>query len=203
MGTKHPSVDTYIEKAEPFARPILKRIRTIVHKACPKCEETIKWSFPHFEYRGPLCSMAAFKGHCMLGFSKAPLLKDAEQFLQKSDRTAMGNLGRISSLADLPSAAALAALVKQAATLNVEGVKVPRSITRKPPLRVPPWFTAALAESPKAKATFDTFPPSHKREYVEWLTEAKSEATRARRLATALEWIAQGKSRNWKYQPKR
>jgi uncharacterized protein YdeI (YjbR/CyaY-like superfamily) len=200
MSTKIPDVDRYIEKAQPFARPILKRLRAVVHRACPQCEEVMKWSFPHFDYKGMLCSMASFKAHCAFGFWKASLLADAEKVLEKSDRTAMGHLGRITSLDDLPSDAALAALVKEAMKLNESGVKVVRAVKKKSALRVPAYFMEAIRANKQALAAFEAFPPSHKREYVEWVTEAKTEATRAKRLATAVQWIAQGKSRNWKYQ---
>ena len=203
MPTLDPRVDAYIAKARPFAQPILRRMRELVHKGCPACVETIKWGFPNFDHHGGLCSMAAFKAHCVFGFWKAELLSDAERSLEVADRTAMGHLGRITSIADLPSARAFLSLVRQAARLNEAGVKVPRDLTRKPPLRVPAFFRKAIGTDAKALATFQSLAPSHKREYVEWVNEAKTEATRSRRLAATIEWLAAGKQRNWKYQTPR
>lgn len=200
MPTKDPRIDAYIEKSKPFAKPILKKLRTIVHQACPGVEENIKWGMPAFEYKGPFCGMAAFKEHCVFGFWKASLLKSAEGTLQTKDRTAMGNMGRLTTVKELPSAKALATLVKEAAKLNESGVKVKRAVREKSPIKTPAYFTAALRKNKKALATWEAFSPSCKREYLEWVTEAKQEATRDRRLATTVEWLAQGKQRNWKYQ---
>jgi hypothetical protein len=198
MASKDPRVDAYIAKAQPFAKPILTHIRKTVHAACPGVEETMKWSFPHFDYKGMLCSMAAFKAHCTFGFWKAALLKDSG--LPATSVEAMGQFGRITSLADLPAEKALVALVRKAASLNDAGVKPPRRKTApRPPVAPPPAFTAALRKNKKAQATFDALPPSHQREYLEWITEAKTEATRDKRIATSIEWLSEGKSRNWKY----
>lgn len=197
MGTKDPRVDAYIEKAQPFARPILRRIRNAVHVGCPEVVETIKWSAPHFDYKGIFCGMASFKEHCAFGFWKASLLRG----LGRRDKDAMGQFGRITSLADLPPEKTLVGLVKQAAKLNDEGVKVKREPKGpKAPVKVPAPFAAALKKNRKAQTAFDALSPSHRCEYVEWITEAKQEATRQRRIDTALAWIEEGKSRNWKYQ---
>jgi uncharacterized protein YdeI (YjbR/CyaY-like superfamily) len=155
---------------------------------------------PAFEYKGPFCGMAAFKEHCVFGFWKASLLKSAEGTLQTKDRTAMGNMGRLASVKELPSTKALATLVKEAAKLNDAGVKVTRAVRERVAVKPPAYFMTALRKNKKALATWEKFPPSCRREYVEWVTEAKQEATRARRLATTIEWLAQGKQRNWKYQ---
>lgn len=198
MATKDPRVDAYIAKAQPFAKPILTHIRKTVHAACPGVEETMKWSFPHFDYKGMLCSMAAFKSHCAFGFWKAALLKDSG--IPAKSAEAMGQFGRITSLAELPPEKALIALIKKAATLNDEGVKAPRQKPQpRQPIPSPPAFTAALKKHKKAQATFNAFPPSHRREYLEWIVEAKTDATREKRIATAIEWLSEGKSRNWKY----
>lgn len=197
MGTKDPRVDTYIEKAQPFARPILRQIRSAVHAGCPDVEETLKWSAPFFDYRGALCGMAAFKQHCALIFWKAQLLDLPGS---RAD-SAMGQFGSIRSVEDLPPKEKLVDLVRRAAQLNDDGVKAPR--TRKAPkaaIEMPAVFAAALKKNKKALAIFEKFSPSHKREYLEWITEAKQDATRERRVATAIGWIAKGKSRNWKYQ---
>jgi uncharacterized protein YdeI (YjbR/CyaY-like superfamily) len=203
MGTKDPRVDAYIEKAQPFAQPILRHLRKVVHTACPEAQETMKWSFPHFDYKGIFCAMASFKQHCTFGFWKGSLLRDSVQGMPTGGEKAMGQFGRITSLSELPNDKTLAKIIQAAAELNDKGVPAPRSKAKpKPPLRVPPYFTAALKKNKKALAAFDAFPPSHRREYVMWVTEAKTEETRDKRLATAMEWIAEGKGRNWKYEKK-
>ena len=192
-----PRMDAYIAKAKPFARPILERIRAAVRAGCPDVEETIKWGMPSFYYKGPLCGMAAFKQHATFGFWKHSLLSKR---LPKTKERAMGSFGRLTSVSDLPSRATLVSLVKAAAKLNDDGVKVVRRGKPKPPVEVPAFFTAALRKNPKALTAFKAFTPSHKRDYVEWVAEAKRDETRAKRVAQAVEWIAQGKSRNWKYE---
>ena len=196
MGSKDPRVDAYIEKSADFAKPILRHIRKVVHAALPDVEEDLKWRMPAFMYKGILCGMAAFKSHCTFGFWKGSLLTDGKQ-----NADAMGQFGRIESLSDLPSDKTLAALVKRAAKLNDDGVKVARMAPKGPrkPLRVPSYLTAALKKNRQAHAAFQEFPYSHKKEYVEWLTEAKTGATRQKRLETAIGWIAERKARNWKY----
>lgn len=196
MAKKDPRVDAYIEKAPPFARPILEHIREAVHAGCPDVEETLKWNVPHFDHNGMLCGMAAFKAHVRFGFWKSQLLG-----LPASDSgDGLAQFGRVTSVADLPAQKQLISLVKRAARLNEQGAKVPRvKAAPKPPPRVPRAFAAALKKNRKALATFQAFSPSHKREYVEWIADAKQDATRDRRIATALEWLAEGKARNWKY----
>ena len=197
MGTRDPKVDAYIRKAAPFAQPILAEFRAIVHEACPDVEEAIKWSFPHFLYKGMLCSMAAFKQHAAFGFWKGSLVTGGPR---RAD--AMGHFGRVAKRSDLPSKAVLAGFVKKAAALNDRGVKVARVPKKAPakPIAVPADLAAAFRENPRARAGFVGLSPSHRREYLEWITEAKTAATRARRLAQAVEWMAERKSRNWKYQ---
>jgi len=199
MGTKDPRVDAYIAASADFAKPILTHLRGVVHAACPEVEETMKWAFPHFMYEGMLCSMASFKQHCAFGFWKGALI--VEQGGAKASG-ASGHFGRITAVSDLPSKAVLAGYVREAMRLNENGVKVPARAKKagaKKALAVPDYFTAALAKNKRARATFEAFSPSHRREYVEWVAEAKGEATRQRRLETAIEWMAEGKSRNWKY----
>jgi uncharacterized protein YdeI (YjbR/CyaY-like superfamily) len=203
MGTKDKRVDAYIAKSADFAQPILRHLRQLVHKACPDVQETIKWSFASFDYKGPLCSMAAFKQHAVFGFWKSKLLKDPKNYLGErynQGGEAMGNLGKITSLKDLPPDAAILDFIKQAKKLNDEGVKLPPK-PKKPrgELVVPDYLTSALNKNKKAKVTFEAFSRSNKDEYIEWLTEAKTDATREKRLATAIEWMAEGKVRNWKY----
>jgi len=197
MGKRDRRVDAYVAKSSEFARPILERIRDVVHATCPEAEETIKWSFPHFVYGdGTLCSMAAFKQHCAFGFWKATLIDG----LEASDE-AMGQLGRIRKLSDLPTKKTLQGWIRQAMALNETGIKVRRKPTSaKKPGAVPKDLAAALAKSARARKTFAALAPSHRREYVEWIEEAKRETTRAKRIATAIEWLAEGKRRNWKYE---
>ena len=189
-------IDAYIEKSRDFARPILEHLRKLVHKACPEVEETVKWGSPHFDHKGSLAGMAAFKAHCAFGFWKQKLLD-----LKPVEATAMGSFGRIASLRDLPKDKEIVALIHQAMELNEKGIKVPRKpAAKKTDVVVPKELEAALAKNKKAKAAFDKFSPSHRREYVEWITEAKTEPTRDKRIATAIEWLSDGKSRNWKYE---
>jgi uncharacterized protein YdeI (YjbR/CyaY-like superfamily) len=198
MGKKDPRVDAYIASAEPFARPILKHLRKLVHQGCPDAEETIKWGFPHFDHHGIMVSMAAFKQHAVFGFWQHTLVTGGKT---PKGEAAMGSFGRITSKQELPSDAAIVRMVRKAAALNASGVKalrVPKAAP-KPAPKAPADPLAALAKNRKAKATFDAFPPSHRREYVEWIVEAKRPETRARRLETAIEWMAAGKARDWKY----
>lgn len=196
MGTRDKRVDTYVAKSADFAKPILEHIRDVVHEGCPEVEETIKWGFPNYQYKGMLCSMAAFKEHCTFGFWKGSLIVDAAD--RRSDE-AMGQLGRITRLSDLPPRKKLVGYVRKAKELNDAGVKVAKPSKPKPALEPPADLLAALKKNKKAQAAFDKFPPSHRREYVEWIVEAKTDATRQRRLAQAVEWMAEGKPRNWKY----
>ena len=202
MGKKDPRVDAYIAKAAPFAKPILTHLRKLVHRGCPDIEETIKWSFPHFQYKGILCSMAAFKEHCAFGFWKASLMSDPKKALKLKDRSAMGHLERITSVADLPADSVLVSLTKEAAKLNDAGAKGERKPKARSALVVPDYVMAAIRKNKRALATFAALPPSHKREYVEWITEAKREETRSARLKTTISWLAEGKARNWKYERK-
>ncbi len=201
MATKDKRVDAYIAKSADFAKPILTHLRELVHKACPEVEETMKWSFPHFDYKGMMCSMASFKQHCAFGFWKASLMKDKTLVKNAKSETAMGHLGKITSLKDLPSDKVLIGYIKEAAKLNDEGAKLPQKpkSTEKKELVVPDYFLKVMKKNKKAFQTFDSFSYSNKKEYVEWITEAKTEETRAKRMETAVEWMAEGKPRNWKY----
>jgi uncharacterized protein YdeI (YjbR/CyaY-like superfamily) len=198
MGKKDPRVDAYIAAAADFAQPILKHVRGLVHRGCADVEETMKWSFPHFDHRGIMCGLAAFKSHCAFGFWKGKLVVDPKT---NKSAEAMGQFGRITSLRDLPADATIVAMVREAARLNEEGIAIPRrrSAPKKEAV-VPPDLAAALRAAKRARTAFDDFTPGKRREYVEWLAEAKTEETRKRRLATAVAWIAEGKSRNWKYE---
>lgn len=197
-------IDGYIKKAEPFAKPILEHFRTLVHKACPDVEEKMKWSFPHFDYKGQmLCSMASFKQHCAIGFWKASLMEDKKLVAKAKTEEAMGHLGRITSVKDLPADKVLISYIKEGMRLNDEGKVVSRPKTtekEKAALIVPAELQKALTADKKALAVFEKFPYSHKKEYIQWITEAKTETTRNKRITTAIEWIRDGKGRNWKYQ---
>ena len=199
MPTTDPRVDAYIDKAKDFAKPVLKHIRSLVHQACPDVVETMKWSFPHFDYKGMMCSMASFKEHCAFGFWKQSLLED-DAF--PAEKTAMGSFGRITSLADLPDDKTMKKLIVDAVRLNDEGIKVKKApiSKEKKELVVPEILTAALESNTRASETFDNFPYSCKKEYVEWITEAKTETTRDKRLSTTIEWLVEDKRRNWKYE---
>lgn len=199
MKNKDPRVDEYIAAAAPFARPILKHLRKVVHSGCPAVEETIKWGFPHFVYKGNIAAMAAFQRHCSFGFWKGPLIFGGERPRQDE---AMGQFGRIAKAGDLPNEKTLIAYVRKAAELNDAGVKVPRLVKPKRArgLDIPDDFSAALKKNSPARKTFEGFSMSKRREYVDWVTEAKREETRRQRLATSIEWLAQGKTRMWKYQ---
>lgn len=203
MGKRIKEIDAYITKSADFAKPILKHLRELIHNACPDVEEKIKWGHPHFDYKGQMCGMAAFKQHCAFGFWKASLMNLDKDF-GKGLMDAMGQMGRITSLKDLPSDKKLTAHVKEAMKLNDEGIKLPAKprSTEKKELIVPDYFIKELNKNKKAKQVFDNFAYSHRKEYVQWITEAKTEDTRNRRMETALEWIAEGKGRNWKYEKK-
>jgi uncharacterized protein YdeI (YjbR/CyaY-like superfamily) len=196
MGERDPRVDAYIARAAPFARPILEEIRERVHEGFPEIEEEIKWGAPAFMHHGIVANMAAFKAHCAFGFWNQAVVSTGKE------KEAMGHYGRIASVADLPPKRDFLALVKKAALANASGEKRPRVLKhpRKPAPAMPDDFRQALARNVKAKRTYDSFSPSHQREYLEWITEARQESTRERRLATSIEWLSDGKSRMWRYQ---
>lgn len=197
MPTVDPRVDAYIDKANDFAKPVLTHLRTLVHETCPEVVETLKWSMPSFEYKGILCGFASFKEHCTFGFWKESLLKEIE-FPVKN---AMGSFGRITSLNDLPNDDAIKRVLREAVRLNEEGVKVTKKVPmKKSDVELPYILREALAQNESAAENFDNFPPSAQREYIQWITEAKTEPTRAKRLATTIEWLSEGKKRNWKYE---
>ena len=195
--TTDPRIDAYIAAQADFARPILERVRAIVHEACPDVEETMKWSMPTFVYGGGiLCGMAAFKQHASFGYWKHALVVG-----EGAPRDGMGSYGKMASLEDLPPKKTLLAHIRRAMQLNVDKVKAPaaRKSAPKSPPQAPEDLVAALKKNAKARKTFEGFPPGQQREYVSWLEEAKREETRAKRLAQAVEWMAEGKVRNWKY----
>lgn len=202
MRTKDPRIDAYIDKSADFAKPILIHIREVVHAACPDVEETLKWNMPAFMYRGILCGMAAFKEHAAFNLWKAPLIVDSG-----NDREAMGQFGRLTKVADLPSKKVLTGYLRKGMALNDAGVKTPK--VRKPglprktvPVELPHDLAAGLKKNARARRTFEGFSPTNMREYIEWIVEAKRDETRQRRVAQAVEMLADGKTRNWKYSPR-
>lgn len=203
MSERDPRIDTKIKAAPEFARPILAHLRELAHKGCPEAEETVKWGMSHFTYRGSiLFGMGSFKAHATMGFWLGGLIVD-----DKASEKAMGQFGRITSLRDLPPDKTILGFIKKAMGLIDAGVKNPtRSAeTRakpKPPPKVPAFLQAAFRGDAAAAAGFKGLPPGKQREYIDWLAEAKTEATRDKRLAQALEWMAEGKGRNWKYEKK-
>jgi len=200
MATKDPRIDAYIAKSADFAKPILKHLRKVVHAGWPQVQETIKWSMPHFDHKGVMCGMAAFKEHCAFGFWKADLILDRDK---QAEKAGMGSFGCIKSLKDLPAEKTLIGYVKKAASLNEAGIKAPGRTQpkKRKPLSMPDDLTTALKKNAKARKTFEDFSPSHRREYIEWITEAKREETRQQRLARTIAWLVEGKARNWKYMP--
>jgi uncharacterized protein YdeI (YjbR/CyaY-like superfamily) len=194
-ASRDPRIDAYIAGAPPFAKPIITQVRDVVHEACPEIVETLKWGHPSFDHHGIVCGVATFKAHCVLSFWKAALLDDASLIRRE-----------VKSIDDLPSRRDLARLVKEAARLNADGVTAPEEPRKRPSetrtLKVPDGLATALRKNKKAQATFDAFSYTNKKDYVEWITEAKSDDTRQKRLEQAIEWMAEGKPRNWKYMKK-
>jgi len=206
LGIKDARVDAYIAKSAEFAKPILSHLRKLIHDTCPTVEETMKWSFPHFMYTSAsdrksrvLCSMASFKQHCAFGFWYAGGWVMSDDTKPSSE--GMGQFGKITSLSDLPRDKLLIKHIKHAVNVHDAGIKPParKRSTEKKELEIPDYFNAALKKNKRALATFEGFNYSNKKEYVEWVNEAKTEETRKSRLATAIEWMSEGKIRNWKY----
>jgi uncharacterized protein YdeI (YjbR/CyaY-like superfamily) len=195
-------IDEYTGKKPAFAQPILNHIRGLMHAVSPQITETIKWGHPFFEYKGTFANMAAFKEHCVFGFWNSSALVDKHgAMLRDEEKESAGNFGRITKLSDLPDDEILKDFILQAIALKDSNYKpaAKKAATPKAPIEMPDYFAAALAGNQKTLAIFHDFSASCKREYLEWLTEAKTEATRQKRLETALEWIGEGKTRNWKY----
>lgn len=206
MKNTIPQVDAYIEKSADFAQPILTKIRTIIHKACPDIQEVMKWSIPYFEKDGLVAGMAAFKNHVSFGFWKSKEMDDPHNLFDGDPKASMCNV-KLSDVKELPTQKILTAYIKQAVKLNEEKAKAPKPKAKKTTKKkvaktvtVPADLKSALAKNKKAKETFDNFPYSKRRDYVEWITEAKRDETRQKRLKTTIEWLAEGKSKNWKYE---
>lgn len=197
---KDKRIDQYILQAQPFAQPILNHLRALIHGACPDVEETIKWRMPHFNYKGEMmCSMASFKEHCVFGFWKAALMKDKSLMMNAAKEDSMGHLGRITSLHDLPSDKKIIQFIQEAMALNDAGIKVARARSSHS-LELPDYFLEELRKNKKAMHTFEAFTASCRNEYVAWIVEAKTQPTRDKRIKEAIQWMSEGKKRNWKYE---
>ncbi len=197
-----PRIDQYIVKALPFAQPVLIKLRELIHKACPEVTETIKWGMPSFDYMGPLCSFASFKSHCSFGFWKTSLIKDPEKYLQKRSAQggeAMGNLGKMISVKDLPPTRVMIDFIRQAMKLNADGITIEKKKVAPKIIPTPPELQKALNKNSKARFYYEKFSPSQQKEYNQWIADAKTDVTRAKRIGDAIEWISVGKIRNWKY----
>ncbi|WP_276131683.1 YdeI/OmpD-associated family protein [Polluticoccus soli] len=201
MAHTDKRIDAYIAKSADFAKPVLEHLRALVHKACPEITETVKWGMPHFEYKGIVCSMASFKQHCVFGFWKASIMDDPHGILEKVGKTSMGSLGSITSKKDLPADKIIISYIKAAVKLNEEGINIEKAKPTTSPkdLQIHEDFKKALAKNKEARKTYDVFSHTNKKDYVDWVNEAKTDATRDKRIATAIEWMAEGKIRNWKY----
>ena len=197
-----PRVDAYINKSAPFAQPVLTHIRELVHKTLPDIQEDIKWSMPFFTYKGQMFgNLAAFKQHCSFGlFGGAMKAYLEEQGIAKNGN--MGTMGKITTLKDLPSDKVLAGYCKQAAKFIDDGAKTMQRPKKaaKPAPETPAELAAALKKNKSAQKVWADFSPSCQREYADWITEAKRDETKQKRIVQAVEWIAEGKQRNWKYQ---
>lgn len=201
MEKYSPKIDAYIEKSQDFAKPILYYIRETVHEFCPDAEETMKWSFPHFIYKGKnLCAMASFKQHCTFGFWLEKEMKTMQEITQDIEKNSMFSLGKISLVGDLPSKPQLKKAIKEAMELTDMGVTMKKAAPSKTEMEIPDDFQKVLNANQNAFDIFLKASPSFRKEYITWIADAKTEATRNKRMNQALEWIAEGKGRNWKYE---
>ncbi|SHG35102.1 YdeI/OmpD-associated family protein [Chryseobacterium sp. OV279] len=194
-------VDEYIEKSPDFAQPILSYLRETIHECCPEAEEAIKWKFPTFMYKGKiLCSVTSFKQYCSLGFWLHGEMKTLKEMETTAEKSSMFSLGKLTKMEDLPSKVQLKKMMKEAMELTDMGVTMKKAAPSKVETEVPDYFQAALNDHKKASEVFEKGSPSFRKEYINWITEAKTETTRNKRMEQALEWLAEGKARNWKYQ---
>jgi uncharacterized protein YdeI (YjbR/CyaY-like superfamily) len=201
MGQYDERIDAYIAKSADFAKPILNHIREMVHRVAPELSENMKWGCPFFDYKGPVCQMAAFKRHCAFGFWRENMLHDPKGYLKvDGEESSAGSFGQILSISDLPPEEVLIDFIQQAIAINEKGVKLEKKpVTPKAELPMPADFDKLLKADLVTMGNYEKFSPSCKREYLEWFAEAKSDATREKRMQQALEWIGEGKTRNWKY----
>ncbi len=191
-------IDAYIARSAPFAQPILRHLRQLVHRGCPAVTEDIKWGMPTFLHHGILCGMAGFKAHAVFWFRQRAMTKFIGRDGARAQE-AMGNLGRLTSRAELPPDARLLRYIREAARLNAAGLDAAPRPKKRPVPKVPTDLQAGFRRNRRAAATFAALAPSHRREYLVWILDAKRPETRARRVATTLEWLAEGKKHNWKY----
>lgn len=202
----NPKVDAYIARAQPFAQPVLSHIRKVVHKGCKEVVESLKWGMPSFDYNGKiLCSMASFNQHCSFGFWLAHEMKTMEPHFNKNEPksgSGMGHFGKVTSIKDLPAEKELTKMIKEAMELSDKGVVIKHTAPSAKLLIVPAQLQKALNQNKEAQINFEKMPPSHRKEYIQWINDAKTETTRDKRIATTIEWVAEGKSRNWKYERK-
>ena len=204
MEKYNPLVDEYIEKSQDFAKPILHYIREIVHEFCPDAEETIKWKFPTFMYKEKiLCSMVSFKQYCSMGFWLHDEMQTIKNLETDVEKTNMFSLGKITKLEDLPSKPQLKKIILEAMELTDMGVKLKKAAPSSNAIEVPEYFENALNQNKKALEVFEKASPSFRKEYINWIVDAKTETTRNKRMEQALEWIVEGKGRNWKYEKKK
>lgn len=204
MKNTDPRVDAYIKKAQPFAQPILTHIRKLVHSACPNVSETLKWGHPHFDYHGVICGMASFKAHSAFFFRRPDLIKGVKENSKTGIEKAMGQFGHLENLKDLPSDSKLQGWIRAAAKLNEAGIPEisKKKIIKKAILKVPAYFTNSLKANKKVAEKFKLLTAAQKNEYVEWISEAKTEATRTKRIKSMIDCVKEGKPMNWKYMSK-
>ncbi|SDP70446.1 Uncharacterized conserved protein YdeI, YjbR/CyaY-like superfamily, DUF1801 family [Mucilaginibacter sp. OK268] len=202
MSKFNPQFDEYIEKSADFAKPIMEYLRQIIHETCPEVEEIIKWGNPHFDYKGDMmCILAGYKNHCSFSLYKAELMSDTKIIESVKAGQKMGYMDKIKSLSDLPAKETLVAYIKEAMVLNENGVKKAKPVSEKPKvIEVPDYFSEKLATNPLAKEIFESKSSSFRKDYLVWITDAKTEATRQKRMDQSLEWIAEGKGRFWQYE---
>ena len=204
MKKYNPLVDEYIDKSQDFAKPILHYIREIVHEFCPDAEETIKWKFPTFMYKGKiLCSMVSFKQYCSMGFWLHDEMQTIKNLETDVEKITMFSLGKITKLEDLPSKPQLKKIILEAMDLTDMGVKLKKAAPSKVEIKIPEYFKNALNQNKKVHEIFEKASPSFRKEYINWIVDAKTEATRNKRMEQAMEWIAEEKGRNWKYEKKK
>ena len=201
MSQFNPQFDEYIEKSADFAKPVMNYLRDIIHETCPEVEEIMKWAIPHFDYKGDMmCILAAYKNHCSFSLYKAELMSDAKIIASVKAGQKMGYMDKIKSLSDLPAKEILVAYIKEAMVLNEIGAKKARPVSEKPKvIEVPDYFSEILAATPSVKEIFESKSPSFRKDYLVWIIDAKTEATRQKRIEQSLEWIAEGKDRFWQY----
>ncbi|WPU95271.1 YdeI/OmpD-associated family protein [Mucilaginibacter sabulilitoris] len=202
MKNFDPKVDEYIATSADFAKPVLEHWRQLIHDNCPDVVEAIKWGFPHFDYKGDfMCVIASYKNHCSFTFLKAELMNDARLKDSKTLKPIQRFLGKVTKLSDLPPDEEFIGMLKEAMVLNEKGIKVMAPKSDKPKvLEMPDYFSEKLAGNAKAKAVFESKSDSFRKDYIIWISDAKTDATRQKRMEEAIEWIAEGKGRFWKYE---